>query len=209
MVGYSFESPKGEINYLTGNPMGFYSSFTSFALAHHFFVWLACRRSKINFRKCPYMLLGDDIVIGNDKVAREYKQLLKEWDIPFSPDKTYTSAFGFEFAKQIRFKGINISPLSLSSFYNNRNNYTLCISFLMEELKNKEWNIDSGIWIESYLRRIMKFSSKRFKKVKPFIDLAASILDYLQGRCISLGPQLVGIVNQYYTSPMLSNPAFA
>lgn len=155
------------------------------------------------------MLLGDDIVIGNDKVAREYKQLLKEWDIPFSPDKTYTSAFGFEFAKQIRFKGINISPLSLSSFYNNRNNYTLCISFLVEELKNKDWNVDSGIWIDTYLRRVQKFSSKRLKRLKPSITLSLSILDYLQGRRISLGDQLVGIVSQYYTSPVLNNPAFA
>lgn len=209
MVGYQFDYQKGNIYYKTGNPMGFYSSFTSFALAHHFFVWLSCRRSQVNFKRCPYMLLGDDIVIGNDKVAREYKQLLMEWDIPFSPDKTYTSFFGFEFAKQIRYKGFNISPLSLSSFYNNRNNYTLCISFLVEELKKKDWNIDSGIWIDTYLRRVQKFSSRRLKKAKPFIDLSLSILDYLQGRRISLGDQLVGIVNKYYTSTVLSNPAFA
>jgi hypothetical protein len=210
MIGYPFDYKDGkQIYYQTGNPMGFYSSFTSFALAHHFFVWLACRRSRIKFKTCPYMLLGDDIVIGNDKVAREYKQLLIEWDVPFSPDKTYTSPVGFEFAKQIRFKGINISPISLSSFYNNRNNYTLCISFLVEELKNKEWNVDSGRWIDTYLRRIQKFSSKRLEKVKPSIDLSLSILDYLQGRRMSLGDQLVGIVSKYYTSPVLSNPAFA
>lgn len=209
MVDYPFDSCKGKINYLTGNPMGFYSSFTSFALAHHFFVWLACRRSNYQFSRLPYMLLGDDIVIGNDKVAREYKQLLSEWDIPFQPSKTYTSPYGFEFAKQIRYKGFNISPLSLSSFYNNRRNYTLCISFLVEELKAKGWNVERNIWVDSYMRRIQKFSSRRYHKVKPMVDLSLKILDYLQGTSITLGPQLVEIVKRYYSSPVLNNPAFA
>jgi hypothetical protein len=206
MVNYPFDSCKGELIYRTGNPMGVYSSFTAFALSHHFFVWLACHRSNIKYKNCPYMLLGDDIVIADDKVAGEYKQLLVEWDIPFSPDKTYTSLYGFEFAKQIRYKEINISPLSLSSFYNNRNNYTLCISFLVEEIKNKSWNVESGVWIKAYLRGIQKFSARRYKKVLPSINLSLSILEFLQGRRIDIGPEFTQIVSLYYTSPVLSNP---
>lgn len=155
------------------------------------------------------MLLGDDIVIGNDKVAREYKSLLMEWDMPFSPDKTYTSAVGFEFAKQIRYNNINISPLSLSSFHNNRNDYKLCISFLVEELRNKEWNVDSGVWIDTYLRGVQKFSSKRYQKVKPFVNLSLAILEYLQGRSINLGDHLDGFVTEYYSDSEFSNKAFS
>jgi hypothetical protein len=153
------------------------------------------------------MLLGDDIVIANDKVAEAYKALLIEWDIPYSPDKTYTSSVGFEFAKQIRYNGINISPLSLSSFYNNRNNYTLCVSFLVEELKNKAWNVDSGVWIGTYLRSIQKFSARRYKKVKPSINLSLAILEFLQGRRIDIGPEFSQIVRKFYSSPVLDNPS--
>lgn len=40
MVGYPFLTPdKGEVRYEVGNPMGFYSSWGSFALAHHFVVF--------------------------------------------------------------------------------------------------------------------------------------------------------------------------
>jgi hypothetical protein len=210
MIGYPFHSKLGDIYYRTGNPMGFYSSFSSFALAHHFFVWLACRRAgKSPKYRVPYMLLGDDIVIGNDDVAREYKNLLVEWDIPFNPSKTYTSIHGFEFAKQIRYKDINISPLSLSSFYNNRNDYTLCVSFLIEAIRSKGWNVDRDIWIETYLRKVQKMSSTQFSKVKTLVKLVGSIVDYLQGRDASLASALVQEVLSDFTSPELQNPAFA
>lgn len=208
MVGYPFKTTSGPLLYGTGNPMGFYSSFSSFSLAHHFFVWLACKRAQVSFNKLPYMLLGDDIVIGNDKVAETYKALLVEWDIPFNKAKTHVSKYGFEFAKQIRFHKDNISPLSLSSIYNNRNDYKTSILFLVEELKNKEWNIDSGVFIESFLRTVHRFSAKRFRKTYPKIRLSLAILDYLQGNLTSLGDELIHYVRRSFKySPAFENPA--
>lgn len=44
MVGYPFKAPDGsEVRYSVGNPMGAYSSWNSFALAHHFVVYWCCR----------------------------------------------------------------------------------------------------------------------------------------------------------------------
>lgn len=43
MVGIPFFSLKGPVSYQTGNPMGAYSSFTSFALSHHFIIYYCCR----------------------------------------------------------------------------------------------------------------------------------------------------------------------
>lgn len=40
MVGYDFSTPSGSrVKYSVGNPMGFYSSWASFALAHHFIMF--------------------------------------------------------------------------------------------------------------------------------------------------------------------------
>jgi hypothetical protein len=50
MVGEPFALPNsGEsIKYTVGNPMGFYSSWNSFTLAHHFIVYAACEEAKVD-----------------------------------------------------------------------------------------------------------------------------------------------------------------
>lgn len=47
MVGYDFLTKDGPIRYACGNPMGAYSSWATFALAHHFVVFLACREARV------------------------------------------------------------------------------------------------------------------------------------------------------------------
>lgn len=69
MVGYDFNKSKhnnSKVSYAVGNPMGFYSSWASFAVAHHFVMFYCCQTTKLyRWKDCPYVLLGDDIVIGN------------------------------------------------------------------------------------------------------------------------------------------------
>lgn len=36
MVGYPFDIEGKKVSYSVGNPMGFYSSWASFAVAHHY-----------------------------------------------------------------------------------------------------------------------------------------------------------------------------
>jgi hypothetical protein len=52
--------------------MGAYTSWASFALAHHFLVYSCCKEAGVAWRKCAYALLGDDIVIADEKVAEIY-----------------------------------------------------------------------------------------------------------------------------------------
>jgi hypothetical protein len=49
MVKYPFHiklpnGDKKEVSYAVGNPMGAYSSFVSFALAHHYIIYYLCRK---------------------------------------------------------------------------------------------------------------------------------------------------------------------
>lgn len=55
-------------------------------------------------------------MIGNDDVASEYKKLLLELGVDYSPHKTLTSKTCFEFAKRIFRNNKEISPISLSAF---------------------------------------------------------------------------------------------
>jgi hypothetical protein len=47
-----------------------------------------------------YIILGDDIVINNDKVARKYIQIMTKLGVDISKQKTHVSKNTYEFAKR-------------------------------------------------------------------------------------------------------------
>lgn len=57
--------------FVCGQPLGYYSSWPLFTLSHHVVVWLAADRVYPRRVFRDYDLLGDDIVIGDHKVAVE------------------------------------------------------------------------------------------------------------------------------------------
>lgn len=83
-VGYPFNyrAPNSGvddmISYSVGNPMGFYSSWASFAIAHHFLVYDVCCKLGVEWTTLQYALLGDDIVIAHKEVAELYIQRLSD-----------------------------------------------------------------------------------------------------------------------------------
>lgn len=92
MVGEAFTNPWGDpINYGCGQPMGAYSSFPSFALCHHFVVYLAAIKAGIAPKSAQYALLGDDIVIRGKRLATAYLSILDELGVPISESKTLES----------------------------------------------------------------------------------------------------------------------
>jgi len=96
--------------YSVGQPMGAYSSWAAFALTHHFTVqWAAYLCGHKDFR--DYILLGDDIVIKNDAVARKYMGLMERWGVEVSRNKTHVSKDTYEFAKRWVHNSVEISPL--------------------------------------------------------------------------------------------------
>lgn len=110
--------------YANGIPMGIYGSWSLFSLFHHFIVWIAYCESysyisldKFVHIKDLYLLLGDDIVIFDKKIAIKYQELMKYCGCSFSKAKTYTSSHGYEFAKTFIYKGMDISPLPISSCF--------------------------------------------------------------------------------------------
>jgi hypothetical protein len=126
------------------------------------------------------MLLGDDIVIADDKVAEAYKELLVEWDIPYSPEKTHVSKYGFEFAKQIRLHKENVSPFPLSALMERRSEAFTCLSIIVSEVLYKGWNTDMGAVLESYYINVLRWPRPKWKKAKPKINLVISLLLFLK-----------------------------
>jgi len=187
MVDYPFRYADKDIFYRTGNPMGAYSSFAVFAITHHYLVFKAAKAAKRNWKRVPYMLLGDDIVIANDHVKEEYLKLLELWGIPFNPEKTHSSPYGFEFAKQVRLNGVNVTPFPISALLDRKRQLLNAIGIIYEEVHKKDWKMIKENPYHLYSRMVHGLNRQRLSVMKPRIDTVISFLDFLNGRG-SLGP---------------------
>jgi hypothetical protein len=103
------------VMYAVGQPMGALSSWAMLALTHHIMVALAARRAGFlvgSFR--DYAVLGDDIVIANGLVAREYLIVCNQIGVKVGIHKSLISRKGcLEFAKRFFVRGVDCSSISL------------------------------------------------------------------------------------------------
>lgn len=93
-----FYKGKGYV-YGCGQPIGAYSSWCTFTLAHHMVINWCIRRINPKVKQC-YIILGDDVVISNDKVASEYLKIISEIGVEISAIKSHKSIHSYEIAKR-------------------------------------------------------------------------------------------------------------
>lgn len=114
--------PEGFVTYTTGQPMGALSSWAMLAFVHHAFVqWAALRAGVITLGKGwyeGYAVLGDDVVIARDCVAKEYEQLMRTMDVGIGDHKSLVSRTGraLEFAKRTFLNGVDVSMVPFAEF---------------------------------------------------------------------------------------------
>jgi len=102
---------KGEYyKYAVGQPMGAYSSWAMLAVTHHVIVHKAAERCKLSSFS-DYAVLGDDIIIQDDKVAQEYLAIMKSLGVGINLSKTVVSTELLEFAKRLSTRTHDISPV--------------------------------------------------------------------------------------------------
>jgi hypothetical protein len=103
--------------YAVGQPMGALSSWALLALTHHAIVQMAA------FRAYPdssgwfllYAVLGDDVVIADRLVAKEYLGIMREIGVEIGLAKSLVSnTLSLEFAKRTWIRGRDSSPVSLA-----------------------------------------------------------------------------------------------
>lgn len=101
--------------------MGIYSNWSLFTLCHHLLVRAAAYEVRLPSRQ-SYLILGDDIVIKGEKIARKYQELIKllgvEIDISKSnlctpPIDGQVVDSRCEFTKRLFINGDEVSPVPL------------------------------------------------------------------------------------------------
>jgi len=87
--GRGFLTPEGNtIFYSVGQPMGAYSSWSSFSLSHHLIVQYSAYKVGFTHLFEDYRILGDDLVIRNTRVAESYVKVMKELGVSINMDKS-------------------------------------------------------------------------------------------------------------------------
>lgn len=76
-----------------------------------------------------YAVLGDDVVICNRKVAKEYLKVLRILDVECNLSKSIISGHALEFAKRFYYKSVDVSPLSFKELNAQGENLRSLVSF--------------------------------------------------------------------------------
>lgn len=114
------------LKYATGQPMGALSSWAMLALTHHMIVQFAAHR--VGVRAISpwydlYEILGDDLVIFDDRVASEYQVIMNALGVDTNPSKSIPSPSRpvCEFAKRTSIGYHDVSGLSWKEFLQGNN----------------------------------------------------------------------------------------
>jgi len=139
-----------EYKYSVGQPMGSYSSWAAFTLAHHLVVQF-CAKLNGKFPFTNYIILGDDIVIKDNKVARSYIKFMNKLGVGISLHKTHVSKDTYEFAKRwIRYSPLDgykeVSPIPLKGIAKNIDNpftvYTILFDYFLVKMNQNIFKLN-------------------------------------------------------------------
>jgi len=114
---FSENSSVSKVRYAVGQPMGAYSSWAAFSISHHALIQYCAYLEGHEGWFESYGILGDDIVIGDGKVARRYEYMCRKLGVTLSLAKSLPGVRGsFEFAKRMVLRGVDVTPLSFREF---------------------------------------------------------------------------------------------
>jgi hypothetical protein len=100
LVGREWWLGPKPVRYAVGQPMGAYSSWAMLALTHHVVVQVAAARAGYIGTFPYYAVLGDDLVIADAQVAKNYQVLMSYLGVPINLSKSLVSERTLEFAKR-------------------------------------------------------------------------------------------------------------
>nr|WEA82906.1 RNA-dependent RNA polymerase [Armillaria borealis mitovirus 1] len=176
-VSYNLPGSKDTVKYMAGQPMGAYSSWPIMALTHHIIVQVAAERAgllpsmRASKAYSGYILLGDDLRIDDDRVAEAYKKLISTLGMPYSPEKTHSCTYMFEFAKRWFYKGEEITGFSIGGLLSVYKSYPQLANFLDNQATHgwtlaKESHPDLILSLQKVVRGNAFIYEKAYRMIK-------------------------------------------
>lgn len=171
-----------KVYYSVGNPMGAYSSWNSFSIAHHYIIYWCCKELGVDFKTSKYVMLGDDILIGCDQLASKYLECLGRLGVEVSHLKTHSSSKLYEFAKRLVLNGKEITPFPISALPESSHKFYLMVELLKSE-KRKGWSWDLGIpaTVDKFYELVLGFNSRKAAEFRDRSFLTDIMTDVMRG----------------------------
>lgn len=189
-----------KVRYAVGQPMGALSSWAMLALTHHLIVQYCYKienpvNSGVWFDN--YELLGDDIVIFDEKVAMRYLVIMGLLGVPINVSKSVVAKNAtVEFAKVVTHNGVDVSALSWKLFLQDS-------SSLMGRANITDFLLNKGLGINNfkhYLKGLLRESKYSPGVLSPGFF---ALLSMLVNRKVFTTSWLIGLVNNP-RNPLLS-----
>lgn len=165
-----------DVCYSVGQPMGAYSSWAVMALSHHVIVQIAHLRVGGHGFFRHYALLGDDIVIADERVALKYLEVMKELGVGVNRLKSIESSAGVvEFAKRWVHPHLGeFSPIGARLLLSAIKNTTM-VPALFSELAQKGVALYPSS-ISAVLQGVIKIRSRKVPRTEFLRDLEVAAL---------------------------------
>lgn len=141
-IGFESQGSRRGVFYSVGQPMGALSSWAMLALTHHFIVQLAARNVGLTGWFTRYLVLGDDIVIADGRVAEEYIKLMSALGVQIGLAKSLVSSNGsFEFARQFVFRGEPVTGFSWKEVAAARGSLTGLLALFVKTMRKPSLSV--------------------------------------------------------------------
>nr|QKW91256.1 RNA-dependent RNA polymerase [Botrytis cinerea mitovirus 9] len=161
LLNIDWEYKTKSFRYSVGQPMGAYSSWAMLAITHHTIVKISALQVGISdFR--DYGVLGDDVVIYNDKVADQYLINMKLLGVEINLNKSVQSYDFAEFAKKWVGHDCDISPLGPGLILQSIRDKTFISNAIFELLRR---NVHSYSSMFDIIRASPKFIKVNMKEI--------------------------------------------
>jgi hypothetical protein len=138
-----FRFQKRDLRWAVGQPLGAYSSWPMFALAHHLVVRMAAKLAGVS--KPQYRLLGDDIVIKGERLATHYREVMAGLGVEFTLSKSLQGVNRAEFAKRLFLHGLEVTPIPIKLVSKSIGDYRLSATLLATMVTRTLWTPECSI----------------------------------------------------------------
>ena len=191
--------------FVAGQPLGYHSSWPLFALSHHVLVWWAAEQVYPGAYFAKYAVLGDDVVIADEEVAKVYESALGDLGVSISYQKSLISHTGSaEFAKRFRVKGLSkdLSPISIRCLLNSHHPFGLMA--IQDKYPCKRFSTLARVGGAGYrqLARLDHYRNSHFERVMAMYTKQRLPFDLWLGRGLPLNPYLKGVIIDYLRKEM-------
>lgn len=136
----------------------------------------------MEWSKAKYVILGDDVLIGDHDLAIAYRTMLKRLGVEVSELKTHQSDKLYEFAKRLVYNGVEITPFPVSSLTESSRRFYLLVDLLrQEQRKGWSWSIGIPASVSAFYQIVLGFSAKFCTEIQGRSFLTEIITNVIRG----------------------------